>query len=103
MLNDTRVRNAKPAHRPVKLSDSGGLYLLIQPNGSKLWRLGYRFGGKKKTPAIGVCPTGTLKHPRAKSDEAKRLLSANINPSTQRRLGKPTRRRGQKFPGFSRR
>jgi hypothetical protein len=39
MLNDTRVRNAKRGDRPIKLSDSGGLHLLIQPNGSKLWRL----------------------------------------------------------------
>lgn len=72
MLNDTRVRNAKRADRPIKLSDSGGLHLLIQPNGSKLWRLAYRFGGKQKTLAIGVYPTVTLKHAREKRDEAKR-------------------------------
>jgi hypothetical protein len=64
MLNDTRVRNAKRADRPIKLSDSGGLHLLIQPNGSKLWRLAYRFGGKQKTLAIGVYPTVTLKQTR---------------------------------------
>ena len=60
MLNDTRVCNAKRADRPIKLSDSGGLHLLVQPNGSKLWRLAYRFGGKQKTLAIGVYPTVTL-------------------------------------------
>ena len=49
MLNDTRVRTTKACERPIKLSDSGGLYLLIQPHGSKLWRLAYRFGGKQKT------------------------------------------------------
>jgi integrase len=79
MLNDTRVRNAKRADRPIKLSDSGGLHLLIQPNGSKLWRLAYRFGGKQKTLAIGVYPTVTLKHAREKRDEAKRLLADNID------------------------
>jgi hypothetical protein len=52
MLNDTRVRTTKPCQRPIKLSDSGGLYLLIAPHGSKLWRLAYRFGGKQKTLAI---------------------------------------------------
>jgi hypothetical protein len=88
MLNDTRVRTAKRADRPIKLSDSGGLHLLIQPNGSKLWRLAYRFGGKQKTLAIGVYPTVTLKHAREKRDEAKRLLADNIDPSTQRRLEK---------------
>jgi hypothetical protein len=57
MLNDTRVRTTKPCQRPIKLSDSGGLYLLIAPHGSKLWRLAYRFGGKQKTLAIGAYPT----------------------------------------------
>jgi hypothetical protein len=59
---------------------------LIQPNGSKLWRLAYRFGGKQKTLAIGIYPTVTLKHAREKRDEAKRLLADNIDPSTKRRL-----------------
>ena len=97
MLNDTRVRNAKRADRPIKLSDSGGLHLLIQPNGSKLWRLAYRFGGKQKTLAIGVYPTVTLKHAREKRDEAKRLLADNIDPSTQRRLEKLTAASGKTF------
>ena len=97
MLNDTRVRNAKRADRPIKLSDAGGLHLLIQPNGSKLWRLAYRFGGKQKTLAIGVYPTVTLKHAREKRDEAKRLLADNIDPSTQRRLEKLTAASGNTF------
>ena len=73
MLNDTRVRSAKACVRPIKLSDGGGLHLLIQPHGSKLWRLAYRFGGKQKTFAIGVYPTVSLKQAREKRDEAKRL------------------------------
>jgi integrase len=97
MLNDTRVRNAKRADRPIKLSDSGGLHLLIQPNGSKLWRLAYRFGGKQKTLAIGVYPTVTLKHAREKRDEAKRLLADRIDPSTHRRLEKLTAASGNTF------
>jgi integrase len=97
MLNDTRVRTAKAGERPFKLSDSGGLHLLIQPNGSKLWRLAYRFGGKQKTLALGVYPTITLKQAREKRDEAKRLLAANIDPSTQRRLEKLTASTGNTF------
>jgi hypothetical protein len=97
MLNDTRVRNAKRADRPIKLSDSGGLHLLIQPNGSKLWRPAYRFGGKQKTLAIGVYPTVTLKHAREKRDEAKRLLADRIDPSTHRRLEKLTAASGNTF------
>src|SRR5579863_2653282 len=88
MLNDTRIRTTKPCKRPIKLSDSGGLYLLIAPHGSKLWRLAYRFGGKQKTLAIGAYPTSTLKAAREKREEAKRLLANGIDPSAQRRLDK---------------
>ena len=48
MLNDTRVRGAKPRDRDYKLTDYDGLHLLVRPTGSKLWRLAYRFGGKQK-------------------------------------------------------
>jgi hypothetical protein len=97
MLNGTRVRNAKASDRPIKLSDSAGLYLLIQPHGSKLWRLAYRFGGKQKTLALGVYPTVSLKLAREKRDEAKRLLATNIDPSIQRRLEKLTASTGDTF------
>jgi len=97
MLNDTRVRTTKPCQRPIKLSDSGGLYLLIAPHGSKLWRLAYRFGGKQKTLAIGAYPTVTLKAARDKREEAKRLLANGIDPSTQRRLDKQLTSTGNTF------
>jgi hypothetical protein len=88
MLTDTRVRNAKPAHQPTKLSDAGGLHLLIQPHGSKLWRLAYRFAGKQKTLAFGVYPTVSLQEARERRDAAKRVLARGIDPSTQRRREK---------------
>ena len=97
MLNDTRVRTIKPCERPIKLSDSGGLYLLIAPHGSKLWRLAYRFGGKQKTLAIGAYPTFTLKAARDKREEAKRLLANGIDPSMQRRLDKQITSTGNTF------
>ena len=95
------MRNAKPGDRSVKLSDSGGLHLLIQPNGSKLWRLAYRFGGKQKTLAIGVYPAVTLKHARVKRDDARRLLADNIDPAMQRRLEKLTAASGNTFRAIS--
>lgn len=88
MLNDTRVRTAKPRERPIKLSDSGGLYLLIQPHGSKLWRLAYRFGGKQKTLALGVYPTISLAQARDCRDQAKKLLARSVDPSLQRKANK---------------
>ncbi len=97
MLTDTRVRTTKPCQRPIKISDSGGLYLLIAPHGSKLWRLAYRFSGKQKTLAIGAYPTFTLKEARDKREEAKRLLADGIDPSMQRRLDKQIRSTGNTF------
>jgi hypothetical protein len=51
-LTDIAIRNAKPRRKVVKLSDGGGLYLLIQPHGTKRWRLAYRFSGKQKLLAL---------------------------------------------------
>src|SRR5262245_53976128 len=97
MLNDTRVRNAKGGDRPIKLADSGGLYLLIQPHGSKLWRMAYRFDGKQKTLALGIYPTVPLQEAREQRDAAKRLLAKGIDPSAQRRLDKRTAATGNTF------
>jgi hypothetical protein len=53
MLTDVRLKAARPRQRPYKLTDGHGLYLLINPNGSRLWRFKYRFAGKKKLGAFG--------------------------------------------------
>jgi len=86
-LSDATVRGAKPARTPRKLSDGGGLFLLItpKPTGSKLWRLAYRFGGKQKALALGVYPTISLSQARDGRDEAKKLLAGGIDPSVQRK------------------
>jgi integrase len=84
-LKDVSVRNAKAGPRPRKLSDGGGLHVLIQPTGSKLWRLAYRFAGKQKTLALGSYPTVPLEEARRHRDEAKKLLARSIDPSVQRK------------------
>ena len=83
-LKDVSVRNAKAGPRPRKLSDGGGLHVLIQPTGSKLWRLAYRFAGKQKTLALGVYPIVSLDEARRHRDEAKKLLARSVDPSVQR-------------------
>jgi integrase len=88
MLNDTRIRNVKAGRRPFKLTDGGGLYLLVTSTGSKLRRFAYRFGGKQRTLALGIYPAVTLKLARDRRDSAKRLLADNIDPSIQRRIDK---------------
>ena len=87
-LIDSVLRKAKPWPKPRKLSDGGGLHLLMQPSGSKLWRLAYRFGGKQKTLALGVYPTVSLADARSRRDEAKKLLASAIDPSVQRKAHK---------------
>lgn len=83
-LTDTTVRTAKPADKPYKLFDGGGLFLLVTPAGGKLWRLKYRHGGKEKGLAFGAYPAVSLKDARAKAAEARRLLAQD---TAARRLG----------------
>lgn len=80
-LSDITVRNAKPIDKAQKLSDAGGLYLLVHPNGSKYWRLKYRFLGKEKVLAIGIYPQVTLSEARTSRDDAKKLLANGKDPS----------------------
>ena len=84
-LKDASVRNVKPGPKPRKLSDGGGLHVLIQPTGSKLWRLAYRFAGKQKTLALGVYPAVSLEEARQHRDAAKKLLTRSVDPSVQRK------------------
>ena len=70
-LSDIAIRNAKPASGIVKLSDGGGLQVWIMPNGSKLWRLAYRFDGKQLLMAVGSYPAITLAAARDKREAAK--------------------------------
>jgi integrase len=83
--NDTAFRNAKPREKPFKLSDGGGLYLLVQPNAAKLWRLAYRFDGRQKLLALGVYPATSLAEARAKRDAAKKFLAEGSDPSVERK------------------
>jgi len=56
-LSDTKLRALKPGPKPQKLADFEGLFILVNPNGSRLWRLAYRFGGKQKLLALVLIPT----------------------------------------------
>src|SRR5262249_25230900 len=96
-LTDTRVRNAKPQAKAYKLSDGGGMYLLITPDGGRYWRLDYRFVGKRRTLALGVYPIMTLSAARTGRDEARRLLMQDIDPNA----AKKARKRAAKVAGES--
>jgi hypothetical protein len=53
-LSDTEIRTAKLSSKAYKLADGGGLYLIVQPIGSKLWRMDYYFDGRRKTLSFGA-------------------------------------------------
>lgn len=89
-LTDTAVRNAKPKDKPYKLSDEKGLYLLINKAG-KYFRYDYRFGGKRKTLALGVYPRVTLKKARETHEEAQKLLKNGIDPQQYKKETKAMR------------
>ena len=81
MLTDIMIKKAKAKNKPYKIADSGGLYLYVQTNGSKYWRLKYRFHGKEKVLALGVYPELSLLEARERRDQAKKLLSNGHDPS----------------------
>jgi integrase len=84
-LSDLKCRNAKERPRSQKLSDGGGLHLLINADGSKYWRLAYRWQSKQRTLALGVYPAVSLTDARAAREEAKRSLASGIDPSQVKR------------------
>jgi integrase len=90
-LTDTAIRTAKPTEKPQKLSDGGGLFLLLNPNGGKWWRLKYRIDGKEKLLSLGTYPEVSLKDARERREEARRLLAAGVDPSVHRQATKAAR------------
>ena len=91
-LSDTAIKAAKPkADKAYKLPDEKGMYLLINPNGSKYFRLKYRFDGKEKVLALGVYPETSLKKAREKRDEARILLADSIDPGENRKAVKSSK------------
>lgn len=83
-LNDKQIKAFKPDVKPYKKTDGEGMYLLIQPNGGKYWRMKYRFAGKEKVLAFGTYPDIPLIEARRKREEAKALLQKGIDPMAKR-------------------
>ena len=88
MLSDTAIRTTKTQAKPYKLSDGGGLFLLVTPAGGKWWRYAYRFNGKQKTLSLGTYPDTGLKDAREKHTELRKLLAQGIDPGETRKAAK---------------
>lgn len=85
-LSDLRLRKAKPQEKPYKLYDSLGLFVLVNPNGSKLWRQKYKHLGKERLLTHGSYPQVSLKDARQKRDEVREQMAEGVDPAIQRRL-----------------
>lgn len=87
-LTDIQPRTAKPKDKPYKLSDGGGLYLLVNPDGSKYWRMGYRFEGTERLLAFGKYPEISLSDARKARSTARDKINAGIDPAQAKRIEK---------------
>ena len=90
-LTDKAVSLAKPRETARKLADGNGLYLLINPNGSKLWRWKYRAGGKEKLMALGAYSDVSLTSARDARDQARKTLAQDVDPMAERKAAKQAR------------
>jgi integrase len=87
-LTDAKLRVLKPEAKPRKISDFEGLFLLVQPSGSRLWRMAYRFGGKQKVLALGVYPEMSLRDARRAKEAAREDLADGRDPAYERKVSK---------------
>lgn len=87
-LTDRAIRAMKPASKSYRRADAHGLYIEAFPNGSKHWRLKYRYGGKEKRIALGSYPEVGLAEARRRRDDARSLLQRGMDPSLERRKAK---------------
>ncbi len=87
-LTDVQVRKVKPAEKLFKLADGGGLFLWVQPNGSKLWRFRFIFDAKEQSLSLGAYPDVTLARAREEASKARAKLAEGVSPAKQRQAEK---------------
>ncbi len=87
-LTDTEVKNAKGTEKPRKLADGCGMFLLINPDGARYRRMGYRFAGTERLLAFGKYPEVSLAEARAKRTAAREQIKAGIDPAQAKRIEK---------------
>jgi integrase len=87
-LSDVKIQKAKPRDEPFRMADGGGLYVLVNPTGSKLWRMDYRLLGKRRTLAVGAYPALSLLDARTRRDEAKKHIANGRDPVQQKQIAR---------------
>jgi integrase len=84
-LSDTKIRGSKPRAKPYKLYDADGLFVIVNPNGSKWWRQRYRYAGREQLLSLGVYGPISLSDARERGTEIRRLVAKGIDPSAHRK------------------
>jgi integrase len=104
MLSALQIKNASPKKKPYKLSDGGGLHLLIGPKGSKLWRLKYRYLGKEKLLSFGRYPDLSLAKARKARESAREMIAEGLDPGAEKKKARDNqlREREQTFDRLAR-
>ncbi len=87
-LTEVTIKKAKPEAKAYKLTDGGGMFLMIHPNGGKYWRLRYRFMGVEKLLALGVYPDVALEEARIRREDARKLLADGVDPGEVKQVQK---------------
>lgn len=90
-LTELQIRNASPAAKPFKLADSSGLFVLVRPNGSKLFRLRYSLNGKRRDLSLGAYPKVSLKEARLRADDARIKVRQGHDPAEVKKAEKRKR------------
>ena len=91
MLTDAQARKAKGGEKPYKLTDGGGLFLLVGTSGHRSWRLKYRFGGREKLLTFGAYPDLSIVEARERREAAKRAIREGRDPSVEKKQDRAAR------------
>jgi integrase len=91
LLNDSLIRSAKATEKPLKLFDGKGLFLLVQPNGARWWRIKYFVDGVEKALSLGVYPKVSLKQARDRRELVRQQIADGIDPGGLRKAEKRAR------------
>ena len=92
-LSEQIIVELAEGEKPYKRFDAHGLYLLVNPNGSKYWRLKFRIAGKEKGMGFGAYPAVSLDVARACAVEARQLVRQGIDPCLARKIERARARR----------
>lgn len=87
-LTDIAIRRAKTRDKPYKIYDELGLFLVISPSGSRLWRMKFRHGGSEKKLSFGAYPQVSLRDARKMRDDARDLIADGKDPALERQRDK---------------